>query len=40
MIGTTADEFSELAIQGSMKAFTEWRETTGWKRREVLGNVS
>jgi hypothetical protein len=23
-----------------MSAYREWRETTGWKRREILGNVS
>jgi hypothetical protein len=23
-----------------MASFGEWRETTGWKRREILGNVS
>jgi hypothetical protein len=33
-------DIREQAIKHSMTAFQEWRETTGWKRREVLGNVS
>jgi DNA gyrase inhibitor GyrI len=28
------------AVKHSMNAFGQWRETTAWKRREVLGNVS